>query len=116
MKLNNLHLHRSEEIVVQHLIWNIYMEIQGLNPDYSNNKKLWTQVFIALLLDIDVRPGNETAGKYSHGALCNLLDNHLPRHPPGRSGETYGGQDLAANAAERDRKANRCSCSYQILG
>ena len=47
MKLNNLHLHRSEEIVVQHLIWNIYMEIQGLNPDYSNNKKLWTQVFIA---------------------------------------------------------------------
>ncbi len=83
---------------------------------FLDNKKLWTQVFIALLLDIDVRPGNETAGKYSHGALCNLLDNHLPRHPPGRSGETYGGQDLAANAAERDRKANRCSCSYQILG
>ena len=32
---------------MQNLFWDIYMEIRGLNPDYSSNKKLWTQFFIA---------------------------------------------------------------------
>jgi hypothetical protein len=35
---------------------------------------------IRLVLDVEVRPGNETAGKYSHEGLWNLLDNSLPEH------------------------------------
>lgn len=33
-----------------------------------------------LLLNVEVRPGNETAGKYSHDGLWRLLDCQLPRN------------------------------------
>ena len=35
---------------------------------------------IRILLDVDVRPGKQTAGKYSHDGLWNLLDTMLPGH------------------------------------
>ena len=62
---------------------------------------------IRLLLDVDVRPGNETAGKYSHGALWNLLDNLLPRHlhPSLIRGDiAYGNEETMSGCETRDKR------------
>ena len=62
---------------------------------------------IRLLLDVEVRPGNETAGKYSHGALWNLLDNHLPRHlhPSLVRGDiAYGNEETMSGCETREKR------------
>ena len=55
------------------------------------------------------RKVNEKRKRKFHDGADDCAGLQLVEHllPPGRSGETYGGQDIAANAAERDRKAHQ---------
>jgi hypothetical protein len=56
----------------------------GYNPKKPNRPShCYHSYFIGslrLVLDAEVRPGNQTAGCYSHNTLWDLLDNRLPKH------------------------------------
>lgn len=55
-----------------------------------------------LLLNVEVRPGNETAGKYSHDGLWNILDRQLPRsrYPKLIRGDIGFGNDETMSGCE----------------
>ena len=58
-----------------------------------------------MLLNVEVRPGNETAGKYSHDGLWNILERQLPRsrYPKLIRGDIGFGNDETMSGCESRR-------------
>lgn len=62
---------------------------------------------LRLVLEAEVRPGNETAGRYSHAGLWDILDNRLQRHlyPSLIRGDiAFGNEDTMAGCESRKVK------------
>ena len=62
---------------------------------------------LRLVLDAEVRAGNETAGRYSHEGLWDILDKRLPRHlhPAVIRGDIgFGNEDTMSGCESRQLK------------
>ena len=84
---------------------------KGYNPKKPGRPShCYHSYFIAnlrLVLDAEVRCGNETAGRYSHEGLWDILDNRLPRHlrPSMVRGDIgFGNEDTMAGCESRQVK------------
>lgn len=83
----------------------------GYNPKKPNRPShAYHSYFIGslrLALDAEVRPGNETAGCYSHKTLWDILDNRLPKHlhPAIIRGDIgFGNEETMSGCESRGKK------------
>lgn len=84
---------------------------KGYNPKKPNRPShCYHSYFIGnlrLVLEVEVHSGNETAGRYSHAGLWNLLDNRLPchLHPKVIRGDIgFGNEETMTGCELRNKK------------